>query len=61
MEKKLDPSEFVRLRRSTIARIAEIKEFHPMFNGEYEVVLKAGTTLSSSRRYRKNLESILKA
>jgi len=61
MEKKLDPSEFVRLRRSTIARIAEIKEFHPMFNGEYEVILKAGTTLSSSRRYRKNLESILKA
>lgn len=61
MEKKLDPIEFVRLRRSTIARIAEIKEFHPMFNGEYEVVLKTGATLSSSRRYRKNLEAILRA
>lgn len=61
MEKKLDSHDFVRLRRSTIVRIKEIKEFHPTFNGEYDVVLKNGTKLSASRRYRKNLESILKA
>ena len=60
MEKKLDSREFVRLRRSTIVRIDQIKEFLPIFNGEYEVVLKTGTKLSASRRYRKNLESILK-
>jgi len=61
MEEKLDSHEFVRLRRSTIVRIDQIKEFLPTFNGEYEVVLKTGTKLSASRRYRKNLESILNA
>lgn len=61
MESKLNPREFVRLRRSAIVRISRIKELHPLFNGEYEVVLKTGAKISSSRRYRKRLESILKS
>ena len=60
MEEKLDPTAFVRLRRSTIVRIDQIQELHPASQGEFEVVLKDGTTLSSSRRYRKNLQSVLK-
>ena len=60
MEKKLDPHEFVRIRRSTIVRIDRIKELHPGDNGEFEVVLEGGTVLFSTRRYRKNLESVLK-
>ena len=60
MEQKLDQAAFVRLRRSTIVRIEQIAEFHPLFNGEFEVLLKNGAKYTSSRRYRKNLESILK-
>ncbi|HEV2835728.1 MAG TPA: LytTR family DNA-binding domain-containing protein [Pyrinomonadaceae bacterium] len=60
MEEKLDPAAFVRLRRSTIVRIDQIQELHPASQGEFEVVLKDGTTLSSSRRYRKNLQTALK-
>jgi len=60
MEKKLDPAEFVRIRRSAIIRIDRIRELHPVDNGEFEVVLENGTALSSTRRYKKNLESILK-
>ncbi len=60
MERKLDPQKFLRLRRSTIVRIGKIKELHPMFNGEFVVVLGDGTKLSSSRRYRQNLDSLLK-
>lgn len=60
MEVKLDPDEFVRLRRSTLVRIEQIREFRPLFNGEFEVILKSGAKHISSRRYRKNLESILK-
>lgn len=60
MERKLDPREFVRLRRSTIVRARQIKELHPLFNGEYAVILKDGTRLQSSRRYRKNLDALLK-
>lgn len=61
MESKLDPNKFLRLRRSTIVRIERIKELHPLFNGEYVIILKNGTQLTSSRRYRHNLDGLLKA
>ncbi|MEK6280124.1 MAG: response regulator [Acidobacteriota bacterium] len=60
IEQKLDPGKFLRLRRSTIARIERIKELQPLFNGEYALTLKDGTQLTSSRRYRKNLDILLK-
>ncbi|HEX8248376.1 MAG TPA: LytTR family DNA-binding domain-containing protein [Pyrinomonadaceae bacterium] len=60
IESKLNPSDFLRIRRSTIVRIEKIKELQPLFNGEFAVILQDGTELSSSRRYRKNLEAILK-
>ncbi len=60
MERKLDPAKFVRLRRSTIVSVAQIKELKPLFQSEYTVVLKDGTPLTSSRRYRKNLDVVLK-
>jgi two-component system LytT family response regulator len=59
LESKLDPDKFLRIRRSTIVNIKRIKELHPMFNGEYAILLKTGTELISSRRYRKNLNAIL--
>ena len=59
MESKLDPRKFLRLRRSTIVRIDQIKELHPLFNGEYAVILKDDTQHISSRRYRSNLASLL--
>lgn len=61
IERKLDPQKFLRLRRSTIVRMTEIKEMYPLFNGEYLIVLKDGTKLSSSRRYRHNLSPLLKS
>jgi two-component system, LytTR family, response regulator len=60
IEQKLDPDKFVRLRRSTIARIERIRELQPLFNGEYVLTLKDGTHLTSSRRYRNNLDILLK-
>ncbi len=61
LESKLNPQNFLRLRRSTIVRIAEIKELQPLFKSEFVVVLKDGTNLSSSRRYRQNLDALLKS
>ena len=60
IESKLNPQKFLRIRRSTIVRTANIKELQPLFNGEYAVILADGTETTSSRRYRKNLEAILK-
>jgi len=59
IENKLKPQDFVRLRRSTIVRVLNIKELQPRFNGEYAVILLDGTELVSSRRYRKNLDALL--
>jgi two-component system LytT family response regulator len=60
LESKLNPRKFLRLRRSTIVRIEEIKEMRPLFNGEFIVILKNGSELISSRRYRQNLKFLLK-
>ncbi len=61
IERRLNPQKFLRLRRSTIVRIEQIKELHPLFNGEFVAILKDDTKLSSSRRYRKNLDALLKS
>ena len=61
MEEKLDPEEFVRIRRSAIVRSSQIDEMRSEQNGEYEIRLKSGVRLSSTRRYRKNIETVLKA
>jgi len=36
-----------------------IKELHPLFKGEYEILLQNGLTLTSSRRYRAKLDKLL--
>jgi two-component system, LytTR family, response regulator len=60
LESKLNPQEFVRIRRSTIVRVEGVKEAQALFNGEYVLILKDGTQLQSSRRFRKNLDALLK-
>jgi len=49
---RLDPARFLRINRSEIVRLDAIREMQPWFHGDYRVVLKDGTTLSWSRRYR---------
>ena len=60
LEGRLDPSQFLRIRRSTLVNVGRIKELRPLFGGEYAVVLHDGTELRSSRRYRKNLALLLR-
>jgi len=60
IERKLNPQDFLRIRRSAIVRISQIKELHQLFGGEYSVILSDGTELAFSRRYRKNLDALLK-
>jgi two-component system LytT family response regulator len=55
LERQLDPARFLRIHRSTIVNIDCIKEIQQTFHGEYTVVLKDGTGLRLSRRYREKL------
>jgi len=52
IEARLDPEKFLRIHRSTLVNIDRIKELHPMFSGDYAVILHDGTELSLSRNYR---------
>jgi len=48
----LDPSRFLRIHRGIVVNVERIREVHPLFQGNAEVVLQDGTRLSLSRRFR---------
>ncbi len=56
---RLDPTQFVRIHRSTIVNVERIKELQPVNSGEYIVVLKDGKELSCSRGYRAGLQQLI--
>lgn len=59
LEGKLDPARFLRIHRSTIVAADAIAELEPLFQGDYVVVLRDGTRLTSSRGYRTNLQAFM--
>jgi two-component system LytT family response regulator len=59
LEERLDPASFVRVHRSTLVNVEHIAEMHPLFHGDYELVMRRGTRLTVSRRYRDRLAPFL--
>ena len=55
LETRLPPELFMRISRSSIVNVEHIKELHPMFHGEYIVVLRSGVQLTLTRSYREKL------
>jgi two-component system LytT family response regulator len=55
MEGRLDPQQFLRIHRSTIVNLDQVKELRPWFAGDYIVALHNGTELKMSRGYREKL------
>ncbi|HEV7392062.1 MAG TPA: LytTR family DNA-binding domain-containing protein [Burkholderiales bacterium] len=58
LEQELSPA-FCRIHRSTIVNLERVKTFKLNLEGEYDLVLRSGTSLRVSRRYRKRLQSAL--
>jgi two-component system LytT family response regulator len=56
---KLDPDKFLRIHRSTIINLERVKELQSWFHGDYVVILKDGTQLTSSRNFREQLHKLL--
>jgi two-component system LytT family response regulator len=52
---------FVRIHRSAIVNIDRIRELEPWFHGEYVVLLKDGTKLTSSAAYSEALHRLVAA
>jgi two-component system LytT family response regulator len=58
LEHKLPPDRFLRISRSAMVNIEQIKELHPMFHGEYTVILRSGVRLTLTRGYRDKLQRL---
>lgn len=61
LEERLAPHGFVRVHRSAIVNVDRIKELEPWFHGEYVVILKDGTKLTSSAAHSQALHRIIDA
>ena len=59
LEARLDPKEFARIHRSAVVNLNRVRRLKDWFNGECFVVLRDGTELKVSRRYRRRLETLL--
>jgi len=57
MEQRLDRGAFLRIHRSTIVNTSRIRELRPYSSREYAVILRDGTRLRLSRRYRERLRT----
>lgn len=59
IESKLDPSRFVRIHRSTIVNIDQIKEMQHWYKSDYIITMKNGEKFTSSRTYKQNVEKVI--
>lgn len=61
LESRLDPRKFLRIHRSTMVNIDSVKEMQVHFNEEHLVILKDGSQLTLSRRFRDRVSQFLGA
>lgn len=55
LETRLDPTDFVRVHRSLIVRLDQVREVHGAAGGDGTLLLDDGTELPVSRTYRERL------
>ncbi len=60
IETKLNPDQFLRIHRSTILNIDQIKEMQHWYKSQYIFILNNGEKYTSGNKFRGNLESIIK-
>ena len=58
LEEKLDPKLFLRINRSTLVNVEQIKELQPLFKGEHAVRLHNGKQLTMTRGIREVQEAL---
>src|SRR5579872_3730001 len=58
LEKRLDQKRFARVHRGHIVNIDQIREIQPWDHGDYRIVLKDGSFVNFSRRYRSRLSHL---
>jgi two-component system LytT family response regulator len=61
MEAKLDPNEFVRVHRSAIVNIDRIAQIEPHLHGEFVLVMRDNTRLTTSAAHSEKLRGLLRS
>jgi two-component system LytT family response regulator len=61
IESRLDPEVFVRVHRSAIVNIDRVASLEPYFHGEYVVVMRDGSKLTSSRSHSARLRGLIRS
>lgn len=59
LETQLNPRVFVRVHRSAIVNVSQIKELQVWSRGEYRILMKGGKIFTLSRSYRNRLDAFL--
>ncbi|MFC2135495.1 LytR/AlgR family response regulator transcription factor [Bacteroidota bacterium] len=59
IESQLNPDQFIRIHRSAIINIDQIKEIQYWYKNEYIFILNNDEKIASSSSYRKNLDGVL--
>src|SRR5690606_23307838 len=59
MENRLTGSDFVRVSRSAIVNLDRIREIQPWFNGDYVLILRDGTEITTTKGYRDELTRLI--
>lgn len=58
---RLDPSRFVRVRRSAIVNVERVREVQPWFHGEVVAILRDESRVTVARNYRERFLAALEA
>ena len=58
LEKLLNPSDFLRIHRSTIVNVRRIREIQTWFHGYHRVLLEDGTELRMSRYQQETAQKL---
>ncbi len=61
IEARLDPSRLIRVNRASIVNLDRIVELQPWFQGDYLIVLRDGTRLTTGAAYRARVRELLGA
>ncbi|MCP3143444.1 LytR/AlgR family response regulator transcription factor [Pyxidicoccus xibeiensis] len=59
LEERLDTRRFVRVHRSVLVNLDHVRELEPLSQGEYLLVLGAGTAVRTGRSHRARVEQAL--
>ncbi len=59
MEDRLAGADFVRVSRSAIVNLDRIREIQPWFNGDYVLILRDGTEVTTTKGYREELARLI--